>query len=262
MKSILLILLIIPFFGYGSNNSDEFKFELISATIQFLATDEKISNSEDVEFDCRMSDYNCLIGYCEKKQITGAKERIEKWKEISVSNSEELKELSDEIVFEITNEKEKKDYRTKLSNYKDFIEKHQNIVNSYIEVPTNKSLVGDKSVPEGETNEIIPDQSERNNRYNLLVILALGLALLSTFLSVLLIGKRKTIDKLIITVDSMEVRLNNFIAELTSLKANLKEASNVDNYNILTEKSQSWTLKFSIRRKGKLNLKSKIKEIL
>lgn len=252
MKSILLILLLIPILGHGSNNLDETKFELISATIQFLATDEKISNSEDVEFGCKMLDYNCLIGYCQKKQIIGAQEKIEKWKEMSATNLKELQELSDEIIFEITNEKEKKDYRTKFVSYNDFILKHQDILNSYIEVPTSKVLVDNKSVPESETNKDKHDKFTINDRYNLLVILALGFALVSTFLSVFLIGKRKITDKLIIKVDSMEVRLNNYIAELPILKANLKEVSNIDNYNVLLEKIATLDSKFLDKEKREI----------
>lgn len=162
MKNILLIILLVPIFGFGSNSLEELKFELISVTIQFLATDEKISNTKDFPFDCKVLQYDCLNSYCENKQIVGGIDRVKKWKVIPVKNVSELKYLSDEIVGEITNVQDGKVYRTKFSNYEDYTRKLNEIVNSYVEKSSNQLPVGDDSMDEDGSSEINSEHSQSN----------------------------------------------------------------------------------------------------
>ncbi len=236
MKNILLIILLVPIFGFGSNSLEELKFELISVTIQFLATDEKISNTKDFPFDCKVLQYDCLNSYCENKQIVGGIDRVKKWKVIPVKNVSELKYLSDEIVGEITNVQDGKVYRTKFSNYEDYTRKLNEIVNSYVEKSSNQLPVGDDSMDEDGSSEINSEHSQSNGNGIFLNILAFIFGIVGAVLSVFLLTKQKLLNKLYFRLNSVETRLTTFIDELPNLKRNSQSEFDIEKYNNLMEK--------------------------
>ncbi|MCA0447294.1 MAG: hypothetical protein LCH54_13805 [Bacteroidetes bacterium] len=103
MKHLIFVLFLIPTFVYGQTNTDSIKFEIIKKSVGFLASDTKtFKNIKIKELKCTNGDYDCLIGFCDKNDLTGVKEKIKDWKAREVATEDDLEKLGSEILAELT----------------------------------------------------------------------------------------------------------------------------------------------------------------
>ena len=151
MKKIFLLIILAPFFVLAQTNGDSLKFEIIKASVNFLATDKaSFPNTSGKSSKCVFDDYSCLLKFCETNQLKGADTKINKWKQKSIGSKDDLSKLKGEIINELTVGGDRVN-RTKLESFKKYNGSLNKIVNSYkvtpkpIAEPSNQEAVKEDS---------------------------------------------------------------------------------------------------------------------
>jgi hypothetical protein len=92
MKKALLLILLWPVALLGQD-LEHTKFEMIKASAKFLITDKVVSADLKYQINCTRDNYTCLESQLDNKIFKGIVGKVRKWRQKTVRDQEDLKQL-------------------------------------------------------------------------------------------------------------------------------------------------------------------------
>jgi len=121
--NLRILLLFLPLAAPAQKKCDSIRFEMIRETVNFLATDTKISGDVHFKVVCSKPSYSCLEASINEKKLHGVIAKVRVWDAKKQNNTpDELHSLRERIWKE-TFDPENKSYRKKLPVYKAYEKK-------------------------------------------------------------------------------------------------------------------------------------------
>lgn len=157
MKNILLSIIILPSLLFAQiDNGDSLKFEIIKASINFLAKDTATyRNSKGKSAICNNGDYDCLKKFCIDSKLLNAETKVTEWKNLPSNSKEDLNKLTGKILNDLTTVDAYKKNRIKMPDFVNFKENITQLSNSLSsqnkEENPPDSIFKDNTLPIGDT---------------------------------------------------------------------------------------------------------------
>lgn len=238
MKKYLLLLAFTPYILFAKNNGDSLKFEIIKKSINFLSTDKvSFKESSGNGADCKNGDYDCLIKYCKDNKLKGGKDKIDEWKKLPNASEEDLKEMNEKIIADLTTPTPK-DKRTKLNGYKEYKSSLTELASLFFNVKD------DDVVSSNTGNDISVNSNVNNGNKSKIPFMALLFSLIALVLSLLSYLKGKNKPK------SNDEKTNH----------ELKAIGEIDLQELKSKLTQKQDIHFNSLEKQNKEFESRIKE--
>ncbi|QXV63615.1 hypothetical protein INP83_10845 [Mucilaginibacter sp. 21P] len=117
------LLILLPYKVMAQGDYDKIRFDIIKETVNFLATDPKISTLKDFHVKCSKPDYQCLEANINDKKLRGVLQRVRGWDNKKENNGrEDILRLKERIWKDII-DAPGKEYRRALPDYGAYVKK-------------------------------------------------------------------------------------------------------------------------------------------
>src|SRR5690606_35881932 len=87
--------------AFAQERIDRAKYELIRETINFLATDKRVSQDTAFRISCEALDYGCFGQQLSSDPIAGIQPWYNRWRSVTTTDEASLKTLRDRIFADI-----------------------------------------------------------------------------------------------------------------------------------------------------------------
>jgi hypothetical protein len=196
MRAFLILVLSCPLLAFAQSNPDSLKFEIIRATVNFLATDGKISKDAGFRVTCTFPNYICLESSIDETKLKGVLAKVRIWDYKKNGNSpEDVAKLKEKIWNDII-EPDAKSYRKKLPGFAEYSSKMTQLPGiSKVSSPQNVSRSNaDESIPAAPADStristVSKDRTMEASQFPVFALIASIVAILMSLYAIFKSGK-------------------------------------------------------------------------
>ena len=128
-RSLLLIIfaVVLVWNVAAQGQTDQAKYEIIRETINFLATDQRVSRDTSFRISCETPDYDCFKQQLSANTIAGIERWYNSWRSVEVTDEAALAAFRDQVLKDIL-DRPGKGYRRELAGYEGYISRLEQLV--------------------------------------------------------------------------------------------------------------------------------------
>lgn len=133
MRSGLLTLIgtaVLVLNAFAQDQAAQTKYELIRETINFLATDNVVSQDTTFRISCETLDYDCFDQQLSGNPIAGIERWYNRWRAITVTDETGMVVLRDRLFADVL-ERQGKGYRKQLAGYAPYVARVEQLIDQY-----------------------------------------------------------------------------------------------------------------------------------
>ena len=139
--------------AFAQERIDRAKYELIRETVNFLATDQTVSEDTTFRIACETLDYGCFGEQLASNPITGIRQWYNRWRSVSATDETDLVALRDRIFADIF-ERPGKGYRKQMAHYEAYVTRTADLI-----APPAEQLPAEVAAAEDTILESVPDRA-------------------------------------------------------------------------------------------------------
>lgn len=234
----------------AQDQPDQAKYELIRETVNFLATDKRVSQDTAFRISCETLDYGCFGQQLADNPIAGIGQWYNRWRSTAATDEASLKTLKERIFADIF-ERPGKSYRKQLAGYDGYVSRMADLVTPVAETVGQAETIEDTTVEERVPDHaglqpIYPEPStDQNdnpeNENTMIAYLAIVIGLIALVIAGLPFIKRKEqaqpagFDGL----EELHLRLDGIALRMKNLEQKNSDAQVADAITHLTEIMES-----------------------
>lgn len=226
------------------------KYELIRETINFLATDTRVSQDTVFRISCETLDYGCFGQQLADNPIAGIEQWYNRWRAVTTTDENSLKTLKERIFADIF-ERPGKGYRKQLAGYGAYNARMRDLIASpeeagYQERTVDDTLLEERVPDHAGPQPIYPEQvidqtNNPENTNNMIAYLAIAIGLTALVIAALPFIRKKEPDRPVQSagLEELHLRLDGIALRMKNLEQRVSDAQMADAMAHLTEIMES-----------------------
>lgn len=217
------------------------KYELIRETVNFLATDQAVSQDTDFRISCETLDYDCFTQQLSsKKPIAGIDRWYNTWRAMTVTDEAELIALRNQVFADIL-ERPGKGYRKQLAGYAEYFASTERLTDISENIAVPASIADTVMVEQASTTPQRDQDDNPKEDHTMIAYLALAIGIIALFITIrpLLKTKELQVPADPEDLEDLQTRLNGLAMRMKRLEDKLTDAQLADALTNLTQIMES-----------------------
>jgi len=241
---VLVSLLMLLGNAFAQDAAEQVKFELIRETINFLATDKKVSQDTAFRISCETMDYDCFDRQLAGQPVAGIERWYNRWRSVTTTDTAGLLALRDKVFGDIF-ERQGKAYRKQLPSYPSYVSRIEQLIDQYGEPTLREEPLVDTSLAPVDSLagmypavEEAPENNVKTKEDPMIAYLALILGIIALILAALPLFKKKE-EQAPADFQGLAERMDELSFKMNRLDRKLTDPQAKDAVKMLTEIMES-----------------------